>query len=80
MNGNTNLSPTAQKAFQRIRTLQLLTERTGFITKEEQFKILMSLNDGDCLAVAEIMHRETKERAGQIGAQIPRGVSSGNPR
>jgi hypothetical protein len=68
MNGNTTLSPTAQKAFQRIRTLQLLTERTGFITKEEQFKILVSLDDADCLAVAEVLHNERK------------GVSNGNPR
>ena len=58
----TPLSPAAEKANRRIRVLQVLTERTGLQTREEQFKILMALEDADCLAVAAIMQREMRNR------------------
>jgi len=82
MDFNSNLSPKALKAYQRIRTLQLLTEKTGFLTKDEQFQTLMSLENGDCLAVAELMHKSMREKAGQgvIGSAKSVGVSNGNPR
>lgn len=64
----TNMSPAAEKAIRRIRVLQVLADRTGFKTHEEQFKILMSLEDADCLAVAEVLHKARK------------GVANGNPR
>jgi hypothetical protein len=73
MNGNTDLSPSAQKAFQRIHTLQILSERTGFKTQEEQFKILISLSDSDCLAVAEVLQREKLSRGnGKAVSNEPR--------
>ena len=53
MEGNTLLSSTAQKAVKRIRTLQSLTNKTGLITRDEQIKILLALDDDDCLAVAD---------------------------
>ena len=53
MEGNTLLSTTAQKAVKRIRTLQSLTDKTGLITRDEQIKILLTLDDDDCLAVAD---------------------------
>jgi hypothetical protein len=53
MEGNTLLSTTAQKAVKRIRTLQSLTDKTGLITRDEQIKILLALDDDDCLAVAD---------------------------
>jgi hypothetical protein len=46
------LSPAAKKAIARIRVLQVLTERTGFMTKHEQFQILMALSDEDLLAAS----------------------------
>ena len=53
MEGNILLSATAQKAAKRIRTLRELSERTGLITRDEQIKILLALDDEDCLAVAD---------------------------
>ena len=40
-------------ALRRVQRLRGLGQKTGFQTHTEQFKILMSLNDEDCLAVAE---------------------------
>jgi len=67
-NGNTNLSESARKAVQRIRVLQVLHERTGFSTQREQFDVLMSLGDQDCLAVAETI------------SKIRKGASDADPR
>jgi len=53
MEGNTLLSSTAQKAVKRIRTLRALSQKTGIQTHEEQIKILLNLEDDDCLAVAD---------------------------
>ncbi|HKV79541.1 MAG TPA: hypothetical protein VJP02_15440 [Candidatus Sulfotelmatobacter sp.] len=53
MDGNTTLSPNAQKAIKRIRTLRELSDKTGLITRDEQIKILLGLEDDDCLAVAD---------------------------
>jgi hypothetical protein len=53
MEGNTLLSTTAQKAVKRIRTLRALSQKTGIQTHEEQIKILLALDDDDCLAVAD---------------------------
>jgi len=49
--GNTLLSPAAQEATDRIRTLRTLTQKTGIITRDEQIKILFALGNTDLLAV-----------------------------
>lgn len=54
-NGNTLLTPTAIAAVERIKTLRLLTQKTGFQTTEEQFKILLCLDNADALAVADAL-------------------------
>jgi hypothetical protein len=51
--GNTLLSPTAQQAADRIRTLRTLTQKTGIITRDEQIKILFALDNTDLLAVID---------------------------
>ena len=53
MEGNTVLSSSAQKAIKRIRTLRALSDKTGIITRDEQIKILLALDDEDVLAVAD---------------------------
>jgi len=57
-NGNTTLSPTAQKAVERIRTLQTISQKTGIITRDEQIKILLALENADALAVADVIGRK----------------------
>ncbi len=54
-NYNTALSSEAFDAVERIRTLRALTDKTGFATHQEQFKVLMALNNADCLTVAEVL-------------------------
>jgi hypothetical protein len=54
-NGNTLLTTTALAAVERIKTLRLLTQKTGFQTTEEQFKILLKLDNADALAVADAL-------------------------
>jgi hypothetical protein len=54
-NGNTSLSATAQKAAERIRTLQIISQKTGIITRDEQIKILLALENADALAVADVI-------------------------
>ena len=51
--GNTLLSPTAQEAADRIRTLRTLTQKTGIIARDEQIKILFALTNTDLLAVID---------------------------
>jgi hypothetical protein len=63
MNGNCDLSKEAQHAVGRIRTLRLLTTKTGLQTREEQFRVLLSLSDEDAIAVADA-----------IGGDGPRGT------
>lgn len=53
MEGNTTVSPAAQKAIKRLRTLRALSQKTGIITNDEQIKILLALDDDDCLMVAD---------------------------
>jgi hypothetical protein len=43
------------KVIERIKTLRLLTQKTGLQTVEEQFKILLSLDNADALAVADAL-------------------------
>jgi hypothetical protein len=54
-NGNTLLSDTAQKAVERIRTLQTISQKTGIQTREEQVRILLALENADALAVADVI-------------------------
>lgn len=55
--GNNNLSPTAQEALQRVRALRTLTARTGFQTTAEQSKVILALNNADLLAVSAELAR-----------------------
>jgi len=54
-NGNTILSAAAQKAAERIRTLQTINQKTGIQTREEQVRILLALENADALAVADVI-------------------------
>ena len=54
-NGNTTLSAEAQKAIKRIKTIRTFSDRTGLITRDEQIKILLNLDDNDILAVADAL-------------------------
>lgn len=62
MNGNTILSATAQKAVERIHTLQAISQKTGIQTREEQVRILLSLENVDALAVADVIGRKDGAR------------------
>jgi len=53
MESNNLLSPTAQKAAKRIRTLRTISQKTGIQTTDEQARILLALDDEDLLAVAD---------------------------
>jgi hypothetical protein len=58
---NTLLSPDAQTALKRIRTLREITRKTGFQTTDEQFRLLIALPDTDALAVVDLIGRDRKE-------------------
>jgi hypothetical protein len=53
--GNTTLSPTAQAATERFRTLRTITQKTGIVTRDEQIKILLALSNEDVLAVIDVL-------------------------
>ena len=61
-NGNTALSATAQKAVERIHTLQTISQKTGIQTREEQVRILLALENADALAVADVIGRKDGAR------------------
>lgn len=55
INGNTALSPTVQKAVERIQALRAVTQKTGIQTFDEQNRILLALDSRDMLAVADVI-------------------------
>jgi hypothetical protein len=63
VNGNTTLSDTALRAFQRIKTLRTITAKTGIITVNQQYATIIELADQDALAVAEMLFQDKKAGA-----------------
>jgi len=60
INGNDLLTPEARKCIDRIRVLRTLSQRTGFSTTEEQFRLLLSLSNEDALAASDALARDPK--------------------
>lgn len=54
--GNTTLSPAAQAAIERIKTLRAVTQKTGIQTINAQVDTLLALPNEDCLAVADALN------------------------
>jgi hypothetical protein len=53
---NANLD--VQKAYERIKTLRVLSRKVGVKTDKEQYEILLSLSNQDALQLADILYRE----------------------
>ena len=62
IDGNTVLSPAAQAALKRIKTLKEAAKRTGFTTTSEQANVLLALSDSDILDVSAVLAAERGTR------------------
>lgn len=65
IDGNNTLSPAVKTAYERIRTLRAITNKTALQTSQEQFKVLMELGNDDAVALAELMSKDRKAEAGR---------------
>lgn len=65
--GNSILSSAAQIAVERIRTLRLITEKTGITTFEKQIETLLALdNNTDLTAVADLLQLRGRRNDGGV--------------
>jgi len=55
INGNTTLSPAAQKAIDRIKALRTVSHKTGIVTVNEQINTLLTLDSTEMVAVADLL-------------------------